>query len=121
MERVKSLVEDALKHVYEIAIGATAVGTGLNSPEGFAENLAAEIARETGFPFKSAHNLFEALACHDPLVNLHGAYNVAAVTMKKIATDITFLGSGPKCGLGELKLPENELGSSIMPGKINPT
>src|SRR5947199_1828332 len=104
-----------------LAQGGTAVGTGLNAPKGFAEDFAAEIARLTGLPFKTAPNKFEALASHDTLVELSGVLNVIAVSLTKIANDIRLLGSGPRCGLGELKLPENEPGSSIMPGKVNPT
>merc|ERR1711983_149374 len=99
----------------------TAVGTGLNTVEGYADEIAQRIAKETGHPFVAAPNKFEALAAHDALVELSGACNVVAVSMNKIANDIRFLGSGPRCGLGELSLPENEPGSSIMPGKVNPT
>jgi len=101
--------------------GGTAVGTGLNTPEGFAEDIAAEIARLTALPFTTAPNKFEALASHDTLVEVHGALNTTAVSLFKIANDIRLLGSGPRCGLGELLLPANEPGSSIMPGKVNPT
>ena len=107
--------------LYRLAQGGTAVGTGLNAPKGFAEEFAAEIARLTKLPFTSAPNKFEALASHDTLVELSGVLNVLAVSLTKIANDIRLLGSGPRCGLGELKLPENEPGSSIMPGKVNPT
>ena len=117
VERVRS----ALPRVYELAQGGTAVGTGLNSKKGFAEAFAAEVASITGLPFVTAPNKFEALAARDALVELHGALNVLAVSLMKIANDIRLLGSGPRCGLGELKLPENEPGSSIMPGKVNPT
>jgi len=116
-----SRVETTLPHLYELAIGGTAVGTGLNAPVGFAEKVAAKIAELTGHPFSSARNKFEAIACHDALVEVHGALNVLACSLMKIANDIRFLGSGPRCGLGELLLPENEPGSSIMPGKVNPT
>jgi len=105
----------------ELAQGGTAVGTGLNAPIGFAEGVAAEIARRTGLPFTSAPNKFEALAAHDAMVMTHGAINTVAASLFKIANDIRFLGSGPRAGLGELALPENEPGSSIMPGKVNPT
>ena len=97
------------------------MGTGLNTRVGFAEQVCAKLAELTGLPFKSAENKFEALAAHDALVEIHGALNVLAVSVMKIANDIRFLGSGPRCGFGELILPENEPGSSIMPGKVNPT
>ena len=116
-----SRVETTLPHLYELAIGGTAVGTGLNAPVGFAEKVATKLAELTGHPFTSARNKFEALACHDTLVEVHGALNVLACSLMKIANDIRFLGSGPRCGFGELLLPENEPGSSIMPGKVNPT
>ncbi|MGB0921273.1 MAG: class II fumarate hydratase [Alphaproteobacteria bacterium] len=114
-------VEAALPRIYQLAIGGTAVGTGLNAPKGYDKKVAAEIARVTGLPFKSAPNKFEALAAHDAIVEMSGALNVIAVSLMKIANDIRFLGSGPRSGLGELSLPENEPGSSIMPGKVNPT
>jgi fumarate hydratase class II len=114
-------VEAALPAVHELALGGTAVGTGLNTIEGYDVEIAELIAKETGRPFVSAPNKFEALAAHDALVELSGACNVVAVSLNKIANDIRFLGSGPRCGLGELNLPENEPGSSIMPGKVNPT
>lgn len=114
-------VESALPRIYQVAIGGTAVGTGLNTRIGFAEKMAAEIADITKLPFTSAPNKFEALAAHDALVELSGAVNVVACSVMKIANDVRFLGSGPRCGLGELQLPENEPGSSIMPGKVNPT
>ena len=116
-----SRVKATLPRLYELAIGGTAVGTGLNAPVGFAEKVAAKLAELTGHPFTSARNKFEALACHDALVEVHGALNVLACSLMKIANDIRFLGSGPRCGFGELLLPENEPGSSIMPGKVNPT
>ncbi len=105
----------------KLAQGGTAVGTGLNAPAGFDEAIAAEIALATGLPFVTAPNKFEALASNDALVHLSGTLNVLAVALSKIANDIRLLGSGPRCGLGELNLPENEPGSSIMPGKVNPT
>jgi fumarate hydratase class II len=105
----------------ELAQGGTAVGTGLNAPVGFAELVADKIAAITQLPFKSAPNKFEALAAHDAMVFSHGAINTVAASLFKIANDIRFLGSGPRSGLGELALPENEPGSSIMPGKVNPT
>lgn len=110
-----------MPRVYQLAAGGTAVGTGLNTRIGFAEKVAAKIADLTSLPFVTAPNKFEALACRDTLVEVHGALNVIATSLMKIANDIRFLGSGPRCGLGELSLPENEPGSSIMPGKVNPT
>ena len=114
-------IEITLPGLYELAQGGTAVGTGLNAPVGFAEKVAEEIAKITGLPFITAPNKFEALAAHDAMVFAHGAINAAAPALFKIANDIRFLGSGPRAGLGELALPENEPGSSIMPGKVNPT
>ncbi len=114
-------IQDTLPRLYQLAQGGTAVGTGLNSVEGFDEDIAAEIASETGLPFKTAPNKFEALAAHDAVVEASGALNTVACSLMKIANDLRFLGSGPRCGLGELSLPENEPGSSIMPGKVNPT
>jgi len=117
IERVKS----TLPRLMELAQGGTAVGTGLNAPRGFDKLVAAKIAEITGLPFKTAANKFEALAAHDAMVMSHGAITTAAASCFKIANDIRFLGSGPRAGLGELALPENEPGSSIMPGKVNPT
>ncbi|NCO85020.1 MAG: class II fumarate hydratase [Rhodobacterales bacterium] len=114
-------VKAALPAIYELAQGGTAVGTGLNSPRGWGETIAAEIAAITGLPFVTAPNKFEALAAHDGLVEMSGALKTVAASLYKIACDIRMLGSGPRCGLGELMLPENEPGSSIMPGKVNPT
>ncbi|WP_102866964.1 class II fumarate hydratase [Pseudovibrio exalbescens] len=114
-------LEQSLVGLYRLAQGGTAVGTGLNSTPGFAEAFAAQVAETTGLPFVTAENKFEALATHDALVFAHGALNTLAVSLMKIANDIRFLGSGPRSGLGELSLPENEPGSSIMPGKVNPT
>lgn len=114
-------VKSALPHVYELAQGGTAVGTGINSKIGFAEKFATTIAKVTDIPFVTAPNKFEALASHDALVEFSGALNVLAVSLMKIASDIRLLGSGPRCGIGEINLPENEPGSSIMPGKVNPT
>jgi fumarate hydratase class II len=114
-------IEVALPRVYPLAQGGTAVGTGLNTKAGFAEAFAAQVARLTGLPFVTAANKFEALASHDAIIELSGAYNVLAASLLKIANDIRLLGSGPRSGLGELLLPENEPGSSIMPGKVNPT
>ena len=114
-------VTGAFPRLYQLAQGGTAVGTGLNSRAGFAERFAEEVARITGLPFVTAENKFEALAAHDALVEVSGALNVIAASLMKIANDIRLLGSGPRCGFGELRLPENEPGSSIMPGKVNPT
>ena len=117
IERIKT----ALPHIYELAQGGTAVGTGLNTPKGWGPIVAQNIAQVTGLPFITAPNKFEALAAHDAMVEMSGALKTAAVSLFKIANDIRLLGSGPRCGLGELILPENEPGSSIMPGKVNPT
>ncbi len=114
-------VRAALPAIYELAQGGTAVGTGLNSPKGWGETVATEMATITGLPFVTAPNKFEALAAHDALVEMSGALRGVAASLYKIACDIRMLGSGPRCGLGELILPENEPGSSIMPGKVNPT
>merc|ERR1712001_63605 len=114
-------INATLPRLYMLASGGTAVGTGLNTRIGFAEKVAAECSNITGLPFVTAPNKFEALACHDAMVEVSGACNVVACSIMKIANDIRFLGSGPRCGLGELSLPENEPGSSIMPGKVNPT
>ena len=110
-----------LPSLWQLALGGTAVGTGLNTTEGYDAEIAALIAAETGRPFTTAQNKFEALAAHDAIVEASGALNVIACSLMKIANDVRFLGSGPRCGLGELLLPENEPGSSIMPGKVNPT
>ncbi|MBD2577955.1 class II fumarate hydratase [Oscillatoria sp. FACHB-1406] len=114
-------IEATLPDLYELAIGGTAVGTGLNAPPGFAEKTAHLIAELTGYPFVSAPNKFAALAAHDAMVMASGALKTLACSLMKIANDIRWLGSGPRCGFGELLLPENEPGSSIMPGKVNPT
>ncbi|MEL7093066.1 MAG: class II fumarate hydratase [Pseudomonadota bacterium] len=114
-------VEAALPRIYELAQGGTAVGTGLNTKHGWAEAVAAHMADITGLPFVTAPNKFEALAAHDAMVEMSGALKTVAASLFKIANDIRLLGSGPRCGLGELVLPENEPGSSIMPGKVNPT
>jgi fumarate hydratase class II len=114
-------IEMTLPSLMELAQGGTAVGTGLNAPKGFDKRVARRIATITGLPFTSAPNKFEALAAHDAMVMSHGAINTVAASLFKIANDIRFLGSGPRSGLGELALPENEPGSSIMPGKVNPT
>jgi len=117
LERINS----ALPHLCELALGGTAVGTGLNTHPEFAVNAAAKIAGLTGKQFKSARNKFESLAAHDALVEFHGVLKTLAASLMKIANDVRWLGSGPRCGIGELQLPENEPGSSIMPGKVNPT
>ncbi|PRY26500.1 fumarase class II [Aliiruegeria haliotis] len=114
-------VETALKDIYELAQGGTAVGTGLNTVEGWDEEVAANMASITGLPFVTAPNKMEALAAHDAMVEMSGTLKTVAASLFKIASDIRLLGSGPRCGLGELLLPENEPGSSIMPGKVNPT
>jgi fumarate hydratase, class II len=111
----------SLPQVMQLAIGGTAVGTGLNAPVGFGDAVAERLAERIGLPFSSAPNKFQALAGHEPLAAAHGALTVLAGSLMKIANDIRWLGSGPRCGLGELVLPENEPGSSIMPGKVNPT
>jgi fumarate hydratase class II len=114
-------LDAVLPGLYELAIGGTAVGTGLNSPAAFGELAAAKIAELTGLPFRQAPNLFASLAAHDAVVMAHGAIRTLAASLMKVANDIRWLGSGPRSGLGELSLPENEPGSSIMPGKVNPT
>lgn len=114
-------VKNTLPRLYMLALGGTAVGTGLNTKIGFAEKCASKIAEITKLPFVTAPNKFEALACHDAMVEVSGALNTTACSLMKIANDIRFLASGPRCGLGELELPANEPGSSIMPGKVNPT
>lgn len=117
---IKAL-KNTLPHLAELALGGTAVGTGLNTPAGYAALVAEKIAELTGFPFVSAGNKFEALAAHDALVETHGALKQIAVSLNKIANDIRMLSSGPRCGIGEIIIPANEPGSSIMPGKVNPT
>ncbi|KAG5353384.1 hypothetical protein C0989_007529 [Termitomyces sp. Mn162] len=114
-------VNDVIPRLSLLAQGGTAVGTGLNTRKGFDVSIATEISKLTGIEFKTAPNKFESLAAHDAMVEAHGALNVIACSLMKIANDIRFLGSGPRCGFGELSLPENEPGSSIMPGKVNPT
>jgi fumarate hydratase class II len=114
-------IQAVLPALYQLAQGGTAVGTGLNTPKGFDIKFAEQIAKLTKCPFKTADNKFEALAAHDALVETSGALNTIAVSVMKIANDIRLLGSGPRCGIGEINLPENEPGSSIMPGKVNPT
>lgn len=117
---IKAL-NNTLSHLSELALGGTAVGTGINTPEGYAEKVAAYIAEFTGLPFVTAENKFEALAAHDAIVETHGALKQIAVSLNKIANDIRLLASGPRSGIGEISLPANEPGSSIMPGKVNPT
>ena len=117
----KARVRDSLPRLYQLAQGGTAVGTGLNAKKGFDKMIAAEIKKATGLPFRTAENKFEALAAHDAIVECSGALNVLAASLMKIANDVRLLGSGPRSGLAELSLPENEPGSSIMPGKVNPT
>lgn len=121
LEHGLQTLESTLPHLSELALGGTAVGTGINTPPGYAERVAENIAGLTGLPFVTAPNKFEALAAHDALVASHGALKAIAVSLMKIANDIRMLGSGPRSGIGELHLPENEPGSSIMPGKVNPT
>ena len=116
-----SRLESSLTHCYELAMGGTAVGTGINSVDGFSENVANEISKLTGLPFVTAQNKFEALAGQDSIVELSGALKVIAGSLFKIANDLRWLASGPRSGIGEISLPANEPGSSIMPGKINPT
>ena len=114
-------IKNTLPHLSELALGGTAVGTGINTPPDYAKNVAAEIARLTKLPFKTAENKFEALAAHDAIVETHGALKTVAVSLMKIANDIRMLSSGPRSGIGEIFIPDNEPGSSIMPGKVNPT
>ncbi|HEX3165496.1 MAG TPA: class II fumarate hydratase [Chitinophagaceae bacterium] len=114
-------IKNTLAHLSELALGGTAVGTGINTPDNYSENVAKHIARLTGLPFITAENKFEALAAHDAIVEAHGALKTAAVSLMKIANDIRMLSSGPRSGIGELFIPDNEPGSSIMPGKVNPT
>jgi fumarate hydratase class II len=121
LDRALDQVQAARLGLYELALGGTAVGTGLNAPPGFGELTAKTIAGLTGRPFVSAPNKFEALAAHDALVGTHGALRTMAAALTKIANDVRWLASGPRCGIGELRIPENEPGSSIMPGKVNPT
>ena len=114
-------IKNSLAHLSELALGGTAVGTGINTPPGYAENVAKHIAHLTGLPFITAENKFEALAAHDAIVESHGALKTVAVSLMKIANDIRMLSSGPRSGIGEISIPDNEPGSSIMPGKVNPT
>ncbi len=121
LDHCLSHVRATLPHLSELALGGTAVGTGLNAPSGFGERVAAELSARLGLPFVSAPNKFEALAAHDAIVHSHGALKTLAAALNKIANDVRWLASGPRSGLGELVIPENEPGSSIMPGKVNPT
>lgn len=121
LEQGERHIRAALPHLCELALGGTAVGTGLNTPPGFADAVAATLAEQTGLPLVSAPNKFEALASSDALVHAHGALKTLAASLMKIANDVRWLASGPRSGLGELLIPENEPGSSIMPGKVNPT
>lgn len=114
-------IKNSLSHLSELALGGTAVGTGINTPEGYSENVARQIAKLTGLPFITAANKFESLAAHDAIVEAHGALKTVAVSLMKIANDIRMLSSGPRSGIGEIFIPDNEPGSSIMPGKVNPT
>jgi fumarate hydratase class II len=114
-------IENTFAHLSELALGGTAVGTGINTPKGYSENVAKHIANLTGLPFVTAENKFEALAAHDAIVESHGALKTVAVSLMKIANDVRMLSSGPRSGIGELFIPDNEPGSSIMPGKVNPT
>src|SRR5665213_2735701 len=114
-------IKNTLSHLSELALGGTAVGTGINTPPGYSINVAKNIAKLTGLPFETAENKFESLAAHDAIVEVHGALKTVAVSLMKIANDIRMLSSGPRSGIGEISIPENEPGSSIMPGKVNPT
>lgn len=114
-------IKNTLKHLSELALGGTAVGTGLNTPKGYDKNVAKEIANISGLPFITGKNKFEGLAAHDAIVEAHGALKTVAVSLSKIGNDIRMLSSGPRCGIGEIIIPSNEPGSSIMPGKVNPT
>jgi fumarate hydratase, class II len=121
LDQCLAVIRSALPALHELAIGGTAVGTGLNAPAGFGERVAARLAGLTGHPFTSAPNKFQALASHEALVAASGALKTLATSLTKIANDVRWLASGPRAGLGELRIPENEPGSSIMPGKVNPT
>ncbi|MFT4173999.1 MAG: class II fumarate hydratase [Rhodocyclaceae bacterium] len=121
LEQARTHIDAALPHLAELALGGTAVGTGLNAPQGFGEAIARELAARTGAPFVSAPNKFEALSASDAVVHAHGALKGLAASLMKIANDVRWLASGPRCGIGEIAIPENEPGSSIMPGKVNPT
>ena len=121
LEHSRDMVTASLDGLYELALGGTAVGTGLNAPPGFDTAAAQEVAQRTGLPFRTAPNKFHALTAKDALVFTHGALKALAANLMKIANDVRWLASGPRCGLGEIFIPENEPGSSIMPGKVNPT
>ena len=121
LDHALKAIKNTLPHLSELALGGTAVGTGINTPKGYSENVAKHIASLTGLPFITAENKFEALAAHDAIVETHGALKTAAVSLMKIANDIRLLSSGPRSGIGEIFIPDNEPGSSIMPGKVNPT
>jgi fumarate hydratase class II len=121
LEHGLKAINHTLAHLTELALGGTAVGTGINTPKGYSENVAKHIANLTGLPFITAANKFEALAAHDAIVESHGALKTVAVSLMKIANDIRMLSSGPRSGIGEIFIPDNEPGSSIMPGKVNPT
>jgi fumarate hydratase class II len=121
LEQADRHLHGSLPHLCELALGGTAVGTGLNSPAGYGEKVAAELARLTGLPFVTAPNKFEAMAAADAMVHAHGALKTLAAGLMKIANDVRWLASGPRSGIGEISIPENEPGSSIMPGKVNPT
>ncbi|MFO7822936.1 MAG: class II fumarate hydratase [Cyclobacterium sp.] len=121
LDHAMRAIKNTLEHLSELALGGTAVGTGLNTPEGYAEKVAEKIAHFSGNPFVTAPNKFESLAAHDAIVETHGALKQLAVSLMKIANDIRMLSSGPRSGIGEILIPENEPGSSIMPGKVNPT
>lgn len=121
LDHAMKAINNSLAHLAELALGGTAVGTGLNTPQGYATHVAQQIADLTGLPFVTAPNKFEALAAHDAIVEAHGALKTAAVSLMKIGNDIRMLASGPRCGIGEYLIPANEPGSSIMPGKVNPT
>lgn len=121
LEKSKKMIEMSLGEAAELALGGTAVGTGLNAPAGFAEAAAEEVSKLTGIPFLTAENKFHSLTAKDEIVFVHGALKGLAANLMKIANDVRWLASGPRCGLGEIFIPENEPGSSIMPGKVNPT
>ncbi len=121
LEHGVKAIQNTFAHLSELALGGTAVGTGINTPKGYSEKVAATIAQLSGLPFVTAENKFEALAAHDAIVESHGALKTAAVSLMKIANDVRMLSSGPRCGIGEIIIPDNEPGSSIMPGKVNPT
>jgi fumarate hydratase class II len=121
LDHATKAINNTLAHLSELALGGTAVGTGLNTPKGYAKLVAEKIATLSGLPFVTAANKFEALAAHDAIVEAHGALKTAAVSLMKIGNDVRMLASGPRCGIGEYLIPANEPGSSIMPGKVNPT